>query len=715
MKKLLLKSLLVFTAFTGLIAPQTTAQTSWEFKDAASGTDTWSTTENLSTPAQKSNSVVYTTVGGTGSPTIETTSANIDAGADTNGIENNDPSRRRFFAITLRVSDGGPTLLRVVYPKLTGGTGNYFKSMVITTGDANFKTYYVDLGGKNNFNSSNEDWWGTKSDFKLEFKVDANTHFTTAGTTIEIDRVEFVNNVFKGIAESGTNGKTAHNGNWTVAKPSEDGTQDVLFPTGTPSSPLINTPLDVNSVSLGAGVTLAHYTTNTAYVTVANDFVFGSGSSFVPNVSTINIGSAVRKVEVKDDNWHLISSSVGTEEYDDAWVTANGIASGTGSNKGISTYDNGTPDGTTGSWRYYQAGATAATFGAGVGYALKATDATGDIYEFTGTHQAGTISSAITQDVTNYNLVGNPYNAYIDVDAFITENTAKFPASAQTVYVWDAANGTYTGLASGYLQPGQGFFVDSDVASSTVDFTAAMQGHDGGATFYKSSEISIKLAVSNGKSTRTAAIDYIEGKTSSLDPRFDIGLFTGVASDLSVYTHLLENNEGIAFERQALPNADLASMVIPVGVKAEANKEITFSAEAMNLPTGIKVFLEDRVNNTFTRLDETNATYKITLAEALNGVGRFYIHTTQSALSVDNVSLTGVSIFKANESTLRVVGLQQGKASLSLFNVLGKQVMSTSFEATARKDISLPKLATGIYFAKVQTAKGELSKKIILE
>jgi len=721
MKKLLLKSLLVFTAFTGLITPQTTAQTSWEFKDATSGTDTWSTTENLSTPAQKSNSVVYTTDGGTGSPTINTTSANIDAGADTNGIENNDPSRRRFFAITLRVSDGGPTLLRVVYPKLTG-TGNYFKSMVITTGDANFKTYYVDLGGKDADangpgNLSNEDWWGTKDVFKLEFKVAANTHFTTAGTTIEIDRIEFVNNVFKGTADGGTNGKTANNGNWTLDRPLEDGSEDVLFPTGTPSSPLINTILDVNSVSLGAGVTLAHYTTANSSVTVANDFVFGSGSSFVPKPSSnVNIGSVVRKVEVKDDNWHLISSPVGTEEYDDAWVTANGIASGTGSNKGISTYDNGTLDVTTGPWRYYQAGATATTFGDGVGYALKATDAAGDIYEFTGTHQAGTISPTITQGVaTHYNLVGNPYNAYIDVAAFITENTAKLPASAQTIYVWDAANGTYTGLTSGYLQPGQGFFVDSNVASSTVDFTAAMQGHDGGATFYKSSETSIKLSVSNGKSTRTAAINYIEGKTSGLDPRFDIGLFTGVSSDLSVYTHLLENNEGIAFERQALPNTDLASMVIPVGIKAEANKEITFSAEAMNLPTGIKVFLEDRVNNTFTRLDEANATYKITLAEALDGVGRFYIHTTQSALSVDNVTLTGVSIFKANESTLRVVGLQQGKASLSLFNVLGKQVMSTSFEATASKDISLPKLATGIYFAKVQTATGELSKKIILE
>ena len=35
-------------------------------------------------------------------------------------------------------------------------------------------------------------------------------------------------------------------------------------------------------------------------------------------------------------------------------------------------------------------------------------------------------------------------------------------------------------------------------------------------------------------------------------------------------------------------------MVIPVGIKAAAGKEITFSAEAMNIPDGINVYLEDK-------------------------------------------------------------------------------------------------------------------------
>ena len=286
--------------------------------------------------------------------------------------------------------------------------------------------------------------------------------------------------------------------------------------------------------------------------------------------------------------------------------------------------------------------------------------------------------------------------------------------SYNSVYVWDASTSSYNALTTGSIHPGQAFFVNSKV-NGTASITEALQSHKTGVAFYKDAASSIRLLLTSGKNTKTTTINYLGGKTSGLDKGFDIGMFNGVVEDINVYTHLLENNEGIAFVRQALPISDLESMVIPVGVKADANKEITFSAEALNLPAGIKVFLEDRVNNTVTRLDEANATYKVTLTEALDGVGRFYVHTTQGALSVNNETLTGVSIFKTNASTLRVTGLQQGKASLSLFNVLGKQVMNTFFEVTGSKDISLPKLARGIYFVKVKTATGALSKKIILE
>ena len=299
--------------------------------------------------------------------------------------------------------------------------------------------------------------------------------------------------------------------------------------------------------------------------------------------------------------------------------------------------------------------------------------------------------------------------------SFLTANTAVL--TSETIWLWNPTTKNYDAKVTGdsfEVAPGQGFFVSCGTAGN-VTFDADNQSHQTDTFLRSASKSEIILNITDGDANRYARIYYNNNATLDFDNGFDGETFSGVANTFDVFTQLIGNNVGKNYQVQALPNTDLASMVIPVGVKADANKEITFSAEAMNLPTGIKVFLEDRVHNTFTRLDEANATYKVTLTDALDGVGRFYVHTTQSALSIDNVTLTGVSIFKANAATLRVTGLTQGKASISLFNVLGKQVMSTSFEATASKDISLPKLARGIYFVKVQTATGELSKKIILE
>ena len=157
-------------------------------------------------------------------------------------------------------------------------------------------------------------------------------------------------------------------------------------------------------------------------------------------------------------------------------------------------------------------------------------------------------------------------------------------------------------------------------------------------------------------------------------------------------------------------------MVIPIGVIAESGKEITFTVEVLNLPSGIKVFLEDRQNNTFTRIDEANSEYKIALKEALDGIGRFYIHTkTSSVLSIDSEILNSVSIYKTNNHNLKIAGLNQGKAVLSIFNMLGKEVMQTSFEASTSNNISLPNFSKGIYVVKLQTLEGKITKKIILE
>lgn len=56
-------------------------------------------------------------------------------------------------------------------------------------------------------------------------------------------------------------------------------------------------------------------------------------------------------------------------------------------------------------------------------------------------------------------------------------------------------------------------------------------------------------------------------------------------------------------------------MIVPIGIKAATNMEITISENIQNLPTGLKVFLEDRDNNTYTLLENESHKFKTTLTE----------------------------------------------------------------------------------------------------
>lgn len=490
---------------------------------------------------------------------------------------------------------------------------------------------------------------------------------------------------------------------WTGTTDTDWNTATNWSPTGVPNS--------VDNVIIPV---LSNQPVVSGAVTV-NQATLASGASLIAN-STFT-GTINYNVNVTDDNWHLISSPVVGQVYGDTWANDNIVADGNGTNRGISTYQNGAPNATTGPWVYMQDG-TNSTFDSGVGYSLKRTSS--GTYAFTGTFPNGPITPAISTNTNDWNLIGNPYPSNLNIATFITENstTNDFIADGfDAIYVWnptEGGTGAYNELTTGFIQPGQAFFIKSKV-DGAANITEAMQSHTTG-TFYKNTDTSINLLLSNGKSTKRTKINYLGGKSTSLDAGFDIGMFDGVDSDLRIYTHLIENNEGIAFARQALPNTDLESMVIPVGVKVEAGKEITFSAEALNLPSEIKVYLEDRTTNTFTRLDEANSEYKITLSEALNGTGRFYLHTAQKALSLNtNTILENVSIYKADASTLRIVGLQEGNATIKLFNLLGKQMMNSTFKTNGVQNISLPQLATGVYFVQVTTDAGKLNKKIILE
>ena len=454
---------------------------------------------------------------------------------------------------------------------------------------------------------------------------------------------------------------------------------------------------------------------------VANDLIITStagihivaGGSLI--VSGTSSGNITYHIAIEDTHWHLISSPIIGASYDDAWVTNNAIATGTIaiSNRGIATYQNNSPDKKTGPWVYMQGGGNG-LFASGTGYALKRVESGN--YSFTGTYPTGDVSAAITQGVNHWNLIGNPYPSYLEVAAFIVANSLYLSDAFQSIYVWNAANSTYEIVTNGYLHPGQAFFVNSNIPNGEASITKAMQSYQTDLPFYKAvNSASIVLTLSDGTSTKRTQINYLAGKTIGLDPGFDIGVFSGVDSDLSLYTHLISDNQDIALGKQTLPANDYKNLIVPIGIKAAKDKEITITAYIQGLPIEMELYIEDKQTNTFVRLDQKNSPFKINTKNGLDGTGRFYLHTTSISLATKDPVIDNVRVFKTKNATLKLTGLENQTAAVSLFNILGKPLIIKNFKAHELKEMSLVRLNTGIYIIKINLENGQLTRRILME
>ena len=413
--------------------------------------------------------------------------------------------------------------------------------------------------------------------------------------------------------------------------------------------------------------------------------------------------------------WHLVASPVVDEVFDTSYLTINDIAVGTNSNRGIATYNTGDN-----SWSYYTGVDITTT--SGQGYSMKITPDGTTIGEYADGFVVfeGTLNDT---DVTTpalaagFNLLGNPYTSFVNSGVFLSDAANSATGMDKTqMWVWNSSTENYDVKTVGeafVLAPAQGFFVNS-TNTAAVTFSKTNQATTGGA-FQKTARTEIKLLMNTSTNERFAKIYLTDTATTGFDSGWEGEVFGGIENSVDVFTNLVADNQGKKYQIQSLPISGIESMVIPVGIISEAGKELTFSMTGVNIPSDVKIYLEDRVANTFNELTESK-TFKVTLSEALNDVGRFYLHASKSALNVnDALALNGVSMYKSNATTLKVVGLPNGTSNIKLFNILGKQVLNTSFIANGVKEITLPKLATGVYIVQLETETSKLNKKIVLE
>ena len=481
--------------------------------------------------------------------------------------------------------------------------------------------------------------------------------------------------------------------NWTPSG-TPTSTSFVLVPNGLAKYPTANAAINIYGITIESGATFKAQST-----------------------VTIGSGKATYKRNLSTSNWYLVSNPVAGETLENL-ITNHSFATGTidATNLGLATYDNTQTD-INNLWDYKKITSTG-TLDNGEGFIVKLKIA-GDI-SFTGTINAANVSRNVSKGAGNaYNLLGNPFTSYVNSGTFLSANTNEL--DTQTIWIWDQnTNGyiTKVGVDNFKVAPGQGFFVkaSNNPLNGSILFDKNNQSHKTTDTFLKNSaKTEVQLFLKDGTQNKLAKIYYLENATIGFDNGYDGELFGGTTSNFEIFSHLISDNVGKKYQVQSVPNTILEETIIPLGLIATTNKEITISAKAINLPAGIKLYLEDKELNTFIQLDEVGSEYKFTFSEITNGTGRFYLHTRQSVLDINDVTFQNVNIYQSQPSVLKIVGLSQEKVNLKMFNILGKQVVKETIQVNGTKEIILPKINSGIYIVHLQSQKGILKKKIFIE
>lgn len=480
-----------------------------------------------------------------------------------------------------------------------------------------------------------------------------------------------------------------------------------------------------NSDDVFIPANVLNYPTATGAVTV-NSMTINAGASFIAQ-STFN-GTVTYKRNLVGSKWYLISSPVQGIDEDDFVLSSNIQTSPSNSGRYAFGHYN-TNDNTWSYYTNYNPGGSQGTFDAvlesGIGYSTMLA-ATGSV-DFTGTIMNASLTPIDLETTgSGFNLIGNPFTSFVSGQNILSQNSSVL--KSQTLWVWNAlANAGAGGYETKVtidnfdIAPGQAFFVQSSGTAGSLGINTSFQRHQSTDTFSRNTDTRPEIHVNVKKENfnAQAKVYYIEGATTGFDNGYDGTVFGLIDSAIiGVCTHLVTDSVGDHYAIQSLPPDSYEDMIIPVGIlNGNEGDQITITIDGIDLPAGINIYLEDKESNTFTLLNDVAETYEATLSSDVNGIGRFYLHTTYGTLSTnDEILSSEISIYTTDSRNLRVHGITNGEnARVDIHNILGQKMLSNSFQGSTINDIALPNLKAGIYLISLKTESGSITKKIVLK
>ena len=375
---------------------------------------------------------------------------------------------------------------------------------------------------------------------------------------------------------------------------------------------------------------------------------------------------------------------------------------------------------------------TAGNFVSGKGYQMATEN--GSVIEFTGSMSTANVAISVTtneegtsnpNDGTKFELIANPYPSYLSVTSFLNAHKdTQLHASHGAVYGWDGAQYDTYSLASpgNGIAPAQGFMVGvrgSDGTSQTITFTTAMQTTSGSGDYNEydlmDDRAELFINLNQNGSDKETKLFFLEQGTDGLDVGYDAA--TMDLGNYAIYSRLVADDEGVNMDHQSLAYAEMWNKVIPIGVNALAGEEINLGISHRTTPADLNIYLEDIFAGTMT--DIKAGDYTLTPSSDINGVGRFFIHTTAETMSTGEILTSMLNAYKdpySNYITVDGLATQSNTIKVSLYNILGRKVLDTSLGNNMNtQTISTLGMATGIYVIELVSGNDRLTKKLIIQ
>jgi hypothetical protein len=321
----------------------------------------------------------------------------------------------------------------------------------------------------------------------------------------------------------------------------------------------------------------------------------------------------------------------------------------------------------------------------------------------------------------DYNMIGNPYAAPVDIGTVIYNARAAGNVVGAAFYVWNpnlGAAGQYQALTFGgsvipyYIQANSSFQVRAAHDGDSLNFAESNKSDTASASLLRAMPEYATLGIYDGNYHQWDMLHlrFTNDATDNEDIMADAVKPSG--AEFNFYSLSADNRKLVV---DARPYA--AEKVIPLGISGNYAGDFIIRADNIVVPEGGKLYLHDKLLHQYTLL-QAGAEYKfsITADKATQGNQRFELSMAPAELAARKGLQVNMTPNPASDDvTISFSSATREKVSVRMMDLSGVSVYTKDLGALQSGTVKVPvsTLASGIYMVELTSGEEKVVQRLI--